>query len=113
MAEPAPSLSLVALNKIADQLNEREPSLTKEQCFTKVYADPRNRALVAAERAENRPGSEAPLAKGTNVCDRIAALAAALASQHPDMTHDAAVKAVLDRNPALADAYRQECGEAA
>jgi hypothetical protein len=53
------------------------------------------------------------LAKGTNVCDRIAALAAALASQHPDMTHDAAVKAVLDRNPALADAYRQECGEAA
>jgi hypothetical protein len=29
------------------------------------------------------------------------------------MSHDDAIKAVLARNPALADAYRQECGEAA
>jgi hypothetical protein len=29
---------------------EREPNLTKEQAFTKVYLDPRNRALAERER---------------------------------------------------------------
>jgi hypothetical protein len=55
-----------------------------------------------------RVRAEALIAKGTNVCDRIAALAAALASQHPDMTHDAAIKAVLARNPGLRTASEQE-----
>jgi hypothetical protein len=53
--EPAPSPSLAALNKLADDLRNREPSLSAEMAFTKVYSDPRNRRLVAAERDENRP----------------------------------------------------------
>ena len=31
-----------------------DPTLTKEQAFTKAYSDPKNRELVEAERVEAR-----------------------------------------------------------
>lgn len=113
---PAPSPSLERLNKLADELHNREPSLTPDQAFTKVYSDPRNRGLVAAERSENRPGltvvekgggGSAPFA------DRVASLASSLARTHRDLSHADCIKAVLERNPVLAAAYRREQEQAA
>lgn len=42
---------LAALEKLAADLRQRNPYLTIEQAFAKVYADPANRELAAAERA--------------------------------------------------------------
>ena len=42
--------------QLARSHREEHPELTAEMAFSKVYADPANRELVAAERAENRPG---------------------------------------------------------
>jgi hypothetical protein len=45
------STGLAALEKLAAELRERNPFLTVEQAFAKVYADPANRELASAERA--------------------------------------------------------------
>jgi len=109
VVEPTPSPSFLALRKLAAELSNREPSLTPDQALTKVYADPRNRELVAAERSENRPSAEAPVAKTNRgrIADRVAALAGALGQQFPSLSCGEAFDLVLARNPALADAYRQ------
>jgi hypothetical protein len=39
----------------ADELRKRDPGLTREQSFAKVFSDPVNRELAARERSENRP----------------------------------------------------------
>jgi hypothetical protein len=39
----------------ADELRKREPTLTREQSFAKVFSDFSNRELAARERSENRP----------------------------------------------------------
>jgi len=41
----------------ADELRKKETSLTKEQAFAKVYADPANADLAKRERSENRPSA--------------------------------------------------------
>lgn len=41
----------------ADELRKKETSLTKEQAFAKVYADPANADLARRERSENRPSA--------------------------------------------------------
>ena len=38
------------LGKLADELRRSAPELTREQAFSRVYADPNNRALAEAER---------------------------------------------------------------
>jgi hypothetical protein len=43
------------LNKLADELRERQPDLSKAQAFSAVYLDSANRELAKAERSENRP----------------------------------------------------------
>jgi hypothetical protein len=111
IAEPVArtSASLDRLRELAEELHKSEPSLTREQSFAKVYADPANRALAARERAENRPGMEVEKRGGAApVADRVHALAASLARAHPDLSHADAIKVVLERNPALAAACRQE-----
>jgi hypothetical protein len=52
---------------------------------------------------------DAPLHKGakSTIHDRVAAQAAALKLQHPDLSHDDCVSRVLDRNK-LTDAYNRE-----
>jgi hypothetical protein len=44
-----------ALMAKADELRKREPTLTREQSFAKVFSDFSNRELAARERSENRP----------------------------------------------------------
>jgi hypothetical protein len=44
--------SLAKLNGLAHAVRAGDPTLTFEQAFAKVYEDPANRALVAAEKAE-------------------------------------------------------------
>lgn len=39
----------------ADELRKKDTSLTKEQAFAKVYADPANAEIAKRERSENRP----------------------------------------------------------
>jgi hypothetical protein len=39
----------------AAELRKREPRLTKEQAFAKVYTDPANRETVERERRESVP----------------------------------------------------------
>jgi Putative phage serine protease XkdF len=110
-AEPVAktSASLDKLRELAADLHKSEPLLSHEQAFAKVYTDPANRALARAERAENRPGMAVAKSRGTApVADRVAALAASLARAHRDLSHDAAIAAILQRNPDLAACYRQE-----
>jgi hypothetical protein len=45
------STGLAALEKLAAELRQRNPFLTIEQAFAKVYSDPANRELATAERA--------------------------------------------------------------
>jgi hypothetical protein len=65
--------------------------------FAKVNADPANRELVAAERAENQP-SASPVEKSTRskIGERVAAFAAPCVKQHRGLTHDEAVSGVLE-----------------
>lgn len=42
---------------MADELRKKDPSLTKEQAFAKVYSDPANADLAKRERSENRPNA--------------------------------------------------------
>lgn len=49
--------ALDRLNKLAAELRERNPKLSRSQAFSKIYSDPANRSLVAAERHENRPAA--------------------------------------------------------
>ena len=44
---------LEALELKAAELRKREPNLTREQAFAKVYAAPENRKLAEAERWAN------------------------------------------------------------
>jgi hypothetical protein len=44
-----------ALMAKAAQLRQRDPTLSREQSFAKVYADPDNSELSQRERAESRP----------------------------------------------------------
>jgi hypothetical protein len=45
----------VQLQKLATELRQREPSLTREQAFAKVFCSPAHRALAERERRESRP----------------------------------------------------------
>ena len=40
------------LRELAEQLRKADPTLSKEQAFTKVHADPRNRDMVRQEYQE-------------------------------------------------------------
>ena len=64
VAEAAPGVAgggtvsgspLDALWSKATELRKREPSLTREQAFARVYSAPENIDVVKRERAENRP----------------------------------------------------------
>lgn len=46
-----------ALKAKAAELRKSDPKLTEEQAFAKVYADPANRKIAAAERRKNRPAA--------------------------------------------------------
>jgi hypothetical protein len=53
--DPTPvAPSLAKLNDLAAKCRADSPALTFEQAFTKVYEDPANRELVAAEKVERR-----------------------------------------------------------
>jgi hypothetical protein len=44
-----------ALKAKANELREADPTLSAQQAFARVYADPANRKLAEAERRQNRP----------------------------------------------------------
>jgi hypothetical protein len=48
---------LETLKGMAAELRKSQPELSESQAFLKVYADPANKELAAAERRENRPAS--------------------------------------------------------
>ena len=103
--------ALDTITTMAAELRKSEAALTSEQAFAKVYTDPRNMELVARCKAEERARRYAvTMAKAarSTIGDRVARLAAALAQQHRDLTHDDAVQRVLQRNPDLARAYQNE-----
>ena len=47
--------ALDELNALAAEERRRNPKLTKQAAFTKIYVDPANAALAAKERRQNRP----------------------------------------------------------
>ena len=47
--------ALDALKAKAAELRKAHPELSESQAFAKVYTDPANRALAAAERSASRP----------------------------------------------------------
>jgi hypothetical protein len=47
--------ALAELNRLAKELRQREPDLSPEQAFTRVYTAPENRHLAERERQQNRP----------------------------------------------------------
>jgi hypothetical protein len=110
---PEPTPSYRRLMAKAEALREAEPTLTREQAFTKVYTDPRNGEVAMAERAEHRAASSASIttvakADHASAGDRLARCAAALARQHPDLTHAEAFQHAKERNPDLARLYEQD-----
>ncbi len=50
-----PTGALAQLQKLAEEQRQRNPALTLDQAFARVYSDPLNRELAARERQENRP----------------------------------------------------------
>ena len=52
-----PKAALRQLEELAAKLRAQFPALSKAQAFAKVFSDPANRALAAAERAANRPAA--------------------------------------------------------
>ena len=48
---------MVMLKAKAAELRKSNPALTESQAFAKVYSDPANKKLVAAERRMNRPNA--------------------------------------------------------
>jgi hypothetical protein len=54
-----PKDALRQLEELAEKLRAQFPELSKAQAFSKVYTDPKNAALVRAEREANRPRSAA------------------------------------------------------
>ena len=50
-----PEDALAQLQALAERLRASMPQLSKAQAFSKVYTDPNNAALAAAERQQNRP----------------------------------------------------------
>src|SRR5262249_5281427 len=110
------SPSLARLNKLAAELNTREPGLSRDQAFAKVYADPKHRELVRRERDENRPSLTAEVEKDgarSVIGERVMRLATALGKTHRGMSHDECVDAVLRANPDLRRAWEREQEQAA
>jgi hypothetical protein len=54
-----PKSALDGLQKLVDQQRAANPTLTEAGAFAQVYTDPKNAALAARERDENRPTSAA------------------------------------------------------
>jgi hypothetical protein len=50
-----PRSALEQLDELVREQRKRSPEMSPAQAFAAVYTDPRNRALAAQERAENRP----------------------------------------------------------
>jgi hypothetical protein len=106
---PTPTPSYRKLMAKADELREVEPKLTEAQAFSKVFCDPRFAELAKAARAEERErGTTVAKSDNASAGDRLARCAAALARQHPDLTHAEAFKHAKERNPDLAAAYERE-----
>jgi hypothetical protein len=97
----------------ATELHKSNPATypTVDVAFAKVYSDPKHRALVAAERSENRPGLTVEVEKDGDrsvIGERVTRLATALGRTHRGMTHDECVDAVLRANPDLRRAWERE-----
>ena len=67
--------ALSLLHAKAAELRKREPNLTIEQCFTKVYCDPENADLAKLERAGNRPRTDVSVKQPENASTGAAYLA--------------------------------------
>jgi hypothetical protein len=50
-----PRTAMDELNAKAAEMRKANPTLTREQAFTKVYTDPENAPLIRRERQENAP----------------------------------------------------------
>ena len=55
LAVDDPEDALAQLEELAEEQRRRAPEMSKSQAFAKVFSDPANRALAAAERRQNRP----------------------------------------------------------
>jgi hypothetical protein len=54
-ADDDPSDALAQIEALVAQMRAAQPALSKAQAFEKVYCDPANARLAAAERRQNRP----------------------------------------------------------
>ena len=52
-----PEDALAQLQALAERMRASSPALSKAQAFAKVFQDPANAALAAAERRQNRPSA--------------------------------------------------------
>jgi hypothetical protein len=91
----------------AARIREHHPAISMEDAI--ATARKRNRELDAQFTRE-QSASHGPVTKAPSgaLGSRVHALAAAVARQHPGMSHDECVHAVLNRNPALAVAWQRE-----
>ena len=117
------ALAMIALEGAAEALRKSNPSLTREQAFSRVYQDPANRIAAAAERQAARQrlaGGAASrdtyrgdvdefIAKRDNALGALKVKAAELRKASPELSESQAfAKAYTDpANRALAAAERQ------
>jgi hypothetical protein len=55
LAVDDPEDALAQLQALAEEQHRRQPEMSLDKCFAKVFSDPANRNLGAAERRQNRP----------------------------------------------------------
>jgi hypothetical protein len=90
------ALAMLALEGLAKALREREPHLSPEQAFSRVFADPANRIAAKAERESSR----ARLIAGAPV----ARTSAQVLNNLSDDTIHALIDEIRRDNPVLDDA---------
>jgi hypothetical protein len=117
-------LAQFALEAAAVALRKREPHLTKEQAFAKVYQDPANKEYARIEREASRrriagfsvartdPMKTIAIAKRDNAYDELQAIAEELRSVDPSLTREQAFTKAYTNNRALAARERSAAREA-
>jgi hypothetical protein len=104
--------TLEVFNILAAQLRRRDPSLTKEQAFTKVYSDPANAELRRIERNANSfvryPSADTHTESSvTSAYDQLRKLSEEVRRDHPGLSPQQAFAKAYQENRELAQRERE------
>jgi len=119
------ALAMLAFEGAAEALRKREPSLTREQAFARVYTDPANAKYAAIERtaahehmagighaSEDREALKAEtIVKRDHALEELRRLAVEIRKAQPHLSESQAFAKAYRANPSLAARERQASRE--